>query len=104
MKQIRVFAILFSLILTSSAWASENPKEAEYRLAASIGDIDTVTRLLDEGININSGNQFGVTALMMAIQNNNIETKLIKQRSSRVGKVSQKVFFKSYGKGGSLMR
>lgn len=62
MKQNWIFAILLHLIIVAPALAGDSAKEAEYRLAASIGDIDTVTRLLNEGVDVNSGNQFGVTA------------------------------------------
>ena len=59
MKQNKIFALLLSLMAATSALAGDSAKEKEYRLAASIGDIDTVAKLLDEGIDVNSANQFG---------------------------------------------
>jgi ankyrin repeat protein len=44
--------------------------------AASSGDVDTIRRLVDEGIEVNAQSPNGTTALMAAVKNGHMETAL----------------------------
>ena len=85
MKFNKIIALLMGVLLVSTAIAGDSEKEKEFRVAAGIGDVETLERLLDEGIPVDTANRFGVTALMMAIQNDNLEaTALLLARGADV--------------------
>lgn len=53
--------------------------------AAQAGDIETVTRLLDEGVDVNSKTRYGATALSFAAERGNLElVKLLVERGADV--------------------
>ena len=68
MKHKSIFFFVLSILITLPVMAGDTAKEKEFRIAAGIGDVDTLTRLLDEGVSVDTSNKFGVTALMMMTQ------------------------------------
>ena len=69
-----IFTLLVSILLCAPAYAADTAKDREFRLAAGIGDTYTLSELLDQGVDVNSANQFGKTALMMAVETGSMET------------------------------
>lgn len=49
MKFINVITLILGMLLVSTSIAGDSEKEKEFRLAAGIGDVETLQRLLDEG-------------------------------------------------------
>ena len=73
--RIHTFAFLLAALLACQlAFAGDTEREKELRIAASIGDTETVGQLLDQGVPVDTANQFGKTALMMAVEGDNLDT------------------------------
>ena len=85
MKANKRIVLLLCTLLSFSLFASDEEIERELRLAAGIDDVETIARLLDQGADVNSANNVGKTAWMMAIENNNMEaTALLLARGADV--------------------
>jgi ankyrin repeat protein len=76
MKTTGLIPALF-LLLASSLHAGDSQDEKDLRLAASIGDVETVAQLLDKGVPVDSASKVGKNALMMAVENDNFETVVL---------------------------
>ena len=74
MRSRFIATLVLALTLATSALAGDEEKEKELRLAAAIGDVETITALLDEGVDVNTANKFGKSALMVAIEGGDMET------------------------------
>ncbi|MBA1330307.1 ankyrin, partial [Candidatus Endoriftia persephone str. Guaymas] len=74
MKRTKIPALLLSLLLSSQVFAGDKEKERELRQAAIIDDIEAMEQLLDEGVAVDAANIKGKTALMMAVENGNMDT------------------------------
>ncbi len=59
-----IFALLLGLALSAPSLAGNKEKGKELRLAATIGDTDTITALLDKGVDINAANKFGMNLII----------------------------------------
>ncbi|MCG8125325.1 MAG: ankyrin repeat domain-containing protein, partial [Candidatus Thiodiazotropha taylori] len=77
MKTTRLLIATLTLLLTAQVMAGSAEDERELRLAADVGDVETVTKLLDKGVSPDSANKFGKNALMIAVENNNFETVVL---------------------------
>ncbi|OQX46751.1 MAG: hypothetical protein B0D85_03130, partial [Candidatus Sedimenticola endophacoides] len=77
MKQKKILALILSAGLSLSALAGETHIESEFRLAAGVDDVETMSRLLDQGVAVDSPNSIGKTALMMAIENDNMAATVL---------------------------
>ena len=73
-RYLSTLLLLLSVLSGAQALAADEALEKELRIAASIGDTETVERLLDQGASADAANNFGKTALMMAIEGDNLET------------------------------
>lgn len=76
MRAIPISLVLYllTLLIGPLAWSQAVDMNKELRLAASIGDDEAVAKLLDAGADVNAANKFNKTALMMAVENDNLET------------------------------
>jgi ankyrin repeat protein len=73
----RYISLLLGLLATlagSAAWAKDANHDKELRLAASIGDDEAIAKLIDRGADVNAANKFDKTALMMAVEGDNLDT------------------------------
>ena len=72
MKRIIVSVLLAGALAAGPALALDPAMQAELnrqlREAATVDDVDTVRRLLDEGAEVNGANEFGKTPLMRAVE------------------------------------
>jgi outer membrane protein assembly factor BamB len=78
-------ALLLFLVLGPGNLLAQDNRGNELVTAAQIGDIETVTRLLDEGVDVNSKTRYGATALSFAAEKGNLElVKLLVERGADV--------------------
>ena len=73
MAQLFATAFAIASIYAGTLLASEATLEMEFRNFATAGDTESVRRLLSNGIDVDAHNQFGKTALMMAVESNQME-------------------------------
>jgi len=76
MTQLVLVAILAVVSAAPAAPVSQAPDYgAQLRAAASLGDLETVTALLDGGeVDVDAANEFGATPLIVACLRGNVET------------------------------
>ena len=55
------WALLLALVFWLPATAGDTEVEKEFRVAASVGDLETVQRLLDQGLDVDTANRFDKT-------------------------------------------
>ena len=77
------------LALSVTVGAADNDGK-DFREAAIIGDDETIIRMLDEGrVTVDNANQFGKTALMFAVEEDNFGVvSLLLNRGAEVNKVT----------------
>ncbi|MCU7857885.1 MAG: ankyrin repeat domain-containing protein, partial [Candidatus Thiodiazotropha sp. (ex Lucinoma borealis)] len=77
MNKTRLFLSVLALLLTAPLYAGDTQDDKDLRLAANVGDVETMTVLLDKGVPVDSENKFGKNALMMAVENDNFEAVVL---------------------------
>ena len=73
-RYLTALPLLLALVAALPAQAADNSLGKEMRNAAAVGKTEEVMRYLDQGVPVDAANEFGKTALMMAVEGDNLET------------------------------
>ena len=77
MKKIVSLGLILGMLASNPVFADTRELEKEMRLAATIGDNETIEKLIESGADINSANSVGKTALMIAVEGDNLDSVVL---------------------------
>ena len=72
-RYLTVLPLILALIAPAPGFADAQA-EKEMRNAAAVGNTEEVQKFLDQGVPVDAANELGKTALMMAVEGDNMET------------------------------